>query len=110
MQAVAFVFVSALGLYLLITSNARVGVLARIAALLTLETCLLIWAVGFIAYPTLEASGPAWLKAAIDDFLVTRALMEIAGGLWSGVSILFLAVVPPMFAYLEVQRLRQKPD
>ncbi len=110
MQAVAFIFVSALGLHLLVTSNARVGVLLRIAALLTLEACLLIWAVGLMAYSMLEASGPAWLKAVIDDFLVTRALLEIAGGLWAGVSILFLAVVPPMFVYLEIQRLRQNPD
>jgi hypothetical protein len=107
MQPVAFVFVSALGLYLLVMSDARLGVLLRIAALVTLEACLILWAVGLIAYPALETSGPGWLKAVIDDFLVTRALMEIAGGLWSGVSILFLAVVPPMFVYLEIQRLRQ---
>ena len=109
MQTVAFIFVSALGLYCLAVSRTRTGALLRILALVTMEACLLIWAVGFLTYPTLEASGPAWLKAIIDDFLVTHALRQMAGDLPAGISALLLAIVPPLFAYLEIKRLLQRP-
>ena len=107
MQAVAFIFLSALGLYCLAASRTRTGAWLRIAALLTLEACLLIWASGFLVYSRLETAGPAWLKAVIDDFLVTHAMRQMAGELPAGISALLLAIVPPLFIYLEVKRLRQ---
>ena len=110
MQTVAFIFLSALGVYCLVMSPSRAGALLRLIALVTLEVCLLIWAVGFLTYPALEISGPAWLKAAIDDFFVAHALRQMAGDLPAGISILLLAVVPPLFAYLEIRRLLQRPD
>jgi len=100
MTLLPLTFFTGLVVYLIISGRGPVARAGRLACLVVVLACLVVWVYGFFTY----GEGEGALAPVVDEFYATAYLREVLGPLWAGGVMLLLALGPLVFAAREFRR------